>query len=148
MKKLFLLIITVFAFAGCKDILTEELKNAPVDTKEPDVTYGAVFESVFEETVWTSSTDKDGTAFVTVEGLFDWKEGAGQQKSAFVFAKENDGTWTPVSLTVGEEEIRSPFSVGISFLFICGCYKENQIRAAADEVADAISAESAAETGR
>lgn len=148
MKKLFLMIVTAFVLAGCKDILAEELKKTPVDANEPDVTYGVLFESVFREPVWTSSTAEDGSAAVTVEGLFDWKEGAGQQKSAFVFTKKDDGTWAPVSLTVGEEEIRSPFSVGISFLFIRGCYKENQIRAVADKVADAVSAEAAAETIR
>lgn len=146
MKRFFLMVMTVFIFAGCKDALVEELKKTPIDPAEPDTTYGVLFDSVFSGTQWSSSVDENGTESVTATGLFDWKEGAGMQESSFRMEKDDDGRWAPVAVTAGGEEISSSFAVGISFLIVCSYYKEMQLREAVDAVADSLSPVSEIET--
>lgn len=148
MKKLFSVMILTLALTGCRDALVDEVRNTVIDEKEPDITYGVLFDTVFQDTQWASSVAEDGTETVTVTGLFDWKEGAGMQESSFSMKKDADGRWAPVSLTAGSEEISSSFAVGISFLIVYSYYKEIQIREAADAVADSLSAVSGAETAR
>lgn len=148
MKRMFLIITAVLVLAGCRDAAVEELKKTPVDPAEPEVTFGALFDTVFTDAQWVSSVDGNGTESVTVTGLFDWKEGAGAQESSFRMEKNAEGKWAPVAVTAGGKEMTSSFTVGISFLVVCSYYQKVRTRESAGTETLSLSPETGSENIR